>query len=84
MIYKKKIEENDFVIGFDLEYYDVLEDLQDIDRKNLFRDMIDALYKAGAQVSIYENKELITIGELDNWLESMDEISREVETDNCK
>lgn len=78
---KKRIEENDFAVGFDLEYYDVLEDLGDIDRKKLFRDMIDELYKAGAQVSVYQNEELITIDELDNWLESMDGISRQVEAD---
>lgn len=73
---KQKIEENDFVTGFDLEYYDVVEELNEIDRKKLFRSMIDALCKAGAQISIYQNGELISIEVLDNWLETLDGISQ--------
>lgn len=81
---KQKIEKNDFVVGFDLEDYDVLEDLNDlneIDRRKIFRDMIDELYEAGAQISIYQNGELISIEYLDNWLESLEEISQQVKSE---
>lgn len=78
---KQKIEKNDFVVGFDLEDYDVLEDLNEIDRRKIFRDMIDELYEAGAQISIYQNGELISIEYLDNWLESLEEISQQVESE---
>lgn len=78
---KQKIEKNDFVVGFDLEDYDVLEDLNEIDRRKIFRDMIDELYEAGAQISIYQNGELISIEYLDNWLESLEEISQQVKSE---
>lgn len=78
---KQKIEKNDFVVVFDLEDYDVLEDLNEIDRRKIFRDMIDELYEAGAQISIYQNGELISIEYLDNWLESLEEISQQVESE---
>ena len=78
---KQKIEENDFVVGFDLEYYDVVEDLDDIDRKKIFREMIEKLQKAGAQISIYRDGELSSIEFLDNWLETLDEIRRQVDYD---
>ncbi|MCM1327671.1 MAG: hypothetical protein NC243_07540 [Lachnoclostridium sp.] len=78
---KRRIEENDFVIGFDLEYYDALEEINEIDRKKLFRDMLQKLCQAGAQIYIYQNEELISLEQLDNWLETLDEISQQVEQD---
>ena len=78
---KQRIDQGDFVIGFDLEYYDALEDINEIDRKKLFRQMIADLYHAGAKISIYQDAEEIPIDILDNWLESLDIISRQVEND---
>lgn len=78
---KQRIDKNDFVMGFDLEYYDVLEDINEIDRKKLFRDMIQELCQAGAKISIYQDEERISIEDLDNWLESLDEISQQIEDD---
>lgn len=78
---KQRIDKNDFVIGFDLEYYDVLEDINEIDRKKLFRGMIKELCQAGAQVSIYQDEEMISLENLDNWLETLDEISQQTERD---
>lgn len=80
-VIKQRIEKNDFVIGFDLEYYDVLEDINGIDRKENFRDVIEELGQAGAQISIYQNGELVTIEILDNWLKTLDEISQQTEDD---
>ena len=78
---KQRIDQGDFVVGFDLEYYDALEDINEIDRKKLFRQMIADLYHAGAKISIYQDAEEIPIDILDNWLESLDIISPQVEND---
>ena len=78
---KQRIDNNDFVIGFDLEYYDVLEDLNEIDRKKLFRDMIEELCQAGAKISIFQDEEMISMEYLDHRLEFLDEIGKEVEND---
>lgn len=78
---KQKIEKNDFVIGFDLEYYDVVEDINEIDRKKIFRHMIEKLCRAGAQITIYQNGELSSLELLDNRIKMIDEIRREVEED---
>lgn len=76
---KQRIDENDFVMGFDLEYYDVLEDINGIDRKKIFRDMLVELCQAGARVSIYQEGEMISMEILDNWLGTLEEISKQVE-----
>lgn len=78
---RQSIEKNDFVIAFDLEYYDVLEDLNGFDRKKAFRDMIGELYQAGAQVTVYEDGELSSIELLDNRLETLDKIRQQTELD---
>lgn len=33
---KQRIDQGDFVVEFDLEYYDALEDINEIDRKSFF------------------------------------------------
>ena len=65
---KQRIDENDFVMGFDLECYDVSEDIDgnEIDRKKIFRDMLKELCRAGARISIYEDGEMISMKILDN------------------
>lgn len=78
---KQRIENNDFVAEFDLEYYDAVEDLTGVDRRRRFRDMIDSLEKAGAQVSVWQDGELSSMQFLDNWLETLDEISRQTESE---
>lgn len=78
---KQQIDKNDFVTGFDLEYYDVLEDINEIDRKTLFRNMIEELCQAGAKISIYQDNEMISIENLDNWLETLNEISQQISND---
>ena len=80
---KQRIDENDFVTGFDLECYDVSEDINgnEIDRKKIFRDMLEELCRAGARISIYQDGEMISMEILDNWLKTLDEISQEVERD---
>lgn len=80
---KQRIDENDFVMRFDLECYDVSEDINgnEIDRKKIFRDMLEELCQAGARISIYQDEEMISMEILDNWLKTLDEISQKVERD---
>lgn len=78
---KQRIDENDFVMGFDLECYDVSEDIDgnEIDRKKIFRDMLKELCWAGARISIYEDGEMISTKSLDNRLAFLEEIRIQVE-----
>lgn len=78
---KHRIEEDDFAVEFDLENIDVLDDLNDISAKQVFRDMIDKLGNAGAELSVYHNGELSSIELLDNWLGTLDEIDHQTEED---
>lgn len=76
---KQRIEENDFVVGFDLHSYDISEDINEIDRKKIFWDMIETLSEAGADISIYQNGELSSIEFLKQWLMTLNEIRDQVE-----
>lgn len=78
---KRSIEDGDFAVEFDLEEYDVLDDLNGVDRKQEFRSMLDALINAGAKLEIYRNDELSSMEFLDNWLESLEITRRQVEED---
>ena len=80
---KQRIDENDFVTGYDLERYDVSEDSDGnkIDGKKIFRDMLEELRRAGARISIYQDGEMISMKKLDNRLKMSDEIRRQVERD---
>lgn len=78
---KRKIEENDYAVEFDFENIDVLDELNDVDRKQVFREMIAKLESAGAEVSIYHNGELSSLELLDNWLGTLDEIDCQTEED---
>ena len=78
---RDRIESGDFVVGFDLDYYDVSEELQGVDRKKSFRDMIRELEMAGTQVVVYHNGELSSVERLDDWLRNFDEIVQEVGND---
>ena len=80
---KQRIDENDFVTGYDLERYDVSEDIDgnEIDGKKIFRDMLEELRRAGARISLYQDGEMISMKKLDNRLKMSDEIRRQVERD---
>ncbi|MBY2475465.1 hypothetical protein KWV16_01130 [Clostridioides difficile] len=80
-VIKQRIENDDFVMRFDLEHYDVLEELNEIDKKEVFRNMIGELLDAGANTSIYENVNLSSLEFLDNWIKTLNQINLEVEKD---
>ena len=80
---REELIENDFVMEFDLECYDVSEDINgnEIDRKKIFWDMLKELFRAGARISIYEDGEMISTKSLDNRLAFLEEIRIQVERD---
>ena len=77
---KQRIDENDFVMGYDLECYDVSEDIKgnEINGKKIFGDMLEELCQAGARISLYEDGKMISMKNLDNRLKMLDEI-RQIE-----
>ncbi len=78
---KQRIENNEFVITFYPYHYDVSDELQGVDRKIIFRDMINDLSAVGANVSIYIDGELSSAEILDKQMKIMSEIMKDVETD---
>ena len=78
---KQKIESNDFVVTNDTNDYDVVDEINGIDKNRAFRELIRKLQRAGAETTIYYNGRIISLEFLDNWLNSMDEIKKEVEND---
>ncbi len=78
---KQKIESNDFVVKYDINDYDVVDEINGIDKKREFRELIRKLQKAGAETTIYYNGRIISLEFLYNWLNTIDEIEKEVEND---
>lgn len=79
---KEKIENRSFAVEFDLQYYDVLEDLNGIDRKAIFRELLEQLLQMGAKLELYRNGEKTTLTRLDNWLHTLQLISAQTEEDS--
>lgn len=78
---KQRMENNDFAIAFDLDCYDVVDELNGIDRKEVFRHMIEELMASGASVAIYWNGELSSLEFFDNRLAMINETRRMTEED---
>ena len=75
--------------SFDLEYYDVVEDLQGIDRRKIFRKLLEDLTAQGAQLEMTltqiltsgTEKKTFTLEDFDQYLDFSEEIRRQVELD---
>lgn len=78
---KNNIENDNFAVEFDLNYYDVLEDLNCFDKKELFRSLISDIINLGGKVEIYDNGNLESLEYLDNRLVRIKEIEYETEID---
>lgn len=78
---KQKIELNDFVVEYDTHDFDVVEEISGIDKKREFRELIRKLQNAGAETTIFNNGRIISLDFLDNYLNTLDEIKKEVEND---
>lgn len=78
---KHNITHDNFVVAFDLQHFDVLEELKNIDKKAVFRNLITDLIDLDADIEIYRNGKLTTLEFLDNWLNTINEIKHETELD---
>lgn len=75
--------------SFDLEYYDVVEDLHGIDRKKIFRKLLEDLEGLGARLEMTQTqvltsgtyKKTFTLKDFDNYMDFSEEIRRQVELD---
>ena len=59
----------------------IKQKIESNDKNRAFRELIRKLQRAGAETTIYYNGRIISLEFLDNWLNSMDEIKKEVEND---
>lgn len=79
---KKRIEKHDFVIEHNYNSaYDISDDLNNIDRNIMFRELIANLIEQGAKLEIFLNDMPITIDILDNWLKTLKEIEQDTIAD---
>ena len=75
--------------SFDLDYYDVVEDLEGIDRKKLFRQLLEDLEALGARLEMSltqiltsgTSQEPFTLEDFDHYMDFSEEIRRQVELD---
>ena len=75
--------------SFDLEYHDVVEDLNGIDRRKIFRQLLEDLEAMGARLDMTltqvltsgTSKEPFTLKDFDNYMDFSAEIRRQVELD---
>ena len=76
---RSRIFNNDYVVDYDFySSYDVCDDLNDIDRGELFRQLLDNLMSVGAKLTIYDDDEEISLEFLDNRFQMYKEIEQEV------
>lgn len=79
---KEKIEKHDYVLVYDYNApYDVTDDLQNIDRNMLFRELLENLLECGAELETYQNNRKVTLEIIDNWFNTLKEIEKETQMD---
>ena len=78
---RKRIDEYDFLVEYDLLHWEATEDLDGIDRISRFKSLIRALEDSGAMVDIFENKRFIGKMLFDNRVQMLREIAQEVAED---
>lgn len=79
---KNRIKNQNYVIEHELiSGYDICDDIANIDRNRLFRELISNLLLQGAIIELFENNRLISIEYLDNRLNSIVEIEQETLSD---
>ena len=75
--------------SFDLEYYDVVESLDGIDRRKIFRELLEDLEALGAKLDMTLTQVLrssttvepFTLRDFDNYMDFSEEIRQQVELD---
>ena len=78
---RKRMQEDDFVVKYDLLHWDVTEEMAGIDRISKFEKLIQSLEECGASVEIYKGNELVSKEFFGNSMQMLREIADEVEED---
>lgn len=78
---RKRIEEDDYVVEYDLLHWEITEEIAGVDRISKLRSLIQTIEDCGAEVEIYEDDELIDKEFFNNRMEMLREISCEVDLD---
>lgn len=78
---RKRIEEGDYVVEYDLLHWEITEEIAGVDRISKLRSLVQTIEDCGADVEIYEDDELIDKTFFNNRMEMLREISCEVELD---
>ena len=78
---RRRMQCDDFVVKYDLLHWDITEEMAGIDRISKFKSLIQSLEECGAQVEIYGGDELISREFFENSMQTLREISDEVDED---
>lgn len=75
---KRRIIEDDFVLIYDLDCYELFENVSQIEKELEIWDFLKKLEIEGAKVSIYMNDRCESLELLKNWIITRNEIREEV------
>ena len=81
---RRRMEKREIVTQLDLAGQIPPDEPGQPDPRRVFRAAIGALLAAGARVEVYENGRPITLRFLDNWLNTQDDICRQVLRDAAR
>ena len=78
---RKRMQEDDFVVKYDLLHWDVTEEMAGIDRITKMEGLIQSLEERGATIEIYNGEEPVSKDFFQNSMQMLREISDEVDED---
>ena len=79
---KRRMEEGEYVVEYDLWHWDISEDMKGVNRKQVLKKLIRSLRQCNAEVTVYdEYDEELTDEFFENSLARLKEIEQEVERD---
>ena len=81
---KRRIEENQFVYGFDLDAGDwmYIEKMTEYEWHSRFLRLIKELVTIGADVTVYHNNEVVSLELIENWIHTIKDISEETDAES--
>jgi len=71
---KRRIMDGDFVLIYDLDYYELIEDISQIEKELEIWNFLKQLEIEGAKISIYLNDRYQSLEFLKNWIITRNEI----------
>lgn len=78
---RKRIQNDDFVVKYDLLHWDITEEMAGIDRITKLESLIQSLEDCGANIEIYKGAEPISKTFFENSMQTLREIADEVDED---